>query len=108
MLLLVLLAASLLLLLLSWHPCCCLRLAHSGDAAVFPAVICAPAVSVSAVDGFLTHFLASLRLLGVPCCCSLSAVAGLTILAGVPAVIVVLTGTHDVAGTAAGWHLFCC
>ncbi len=36
---------------------------------------------------------------GRPCCCSLSAVSGLTILAGVPAVIVVPTGTPDVAVT---------
>jgi hypothetical protein len=58
MLLLVLQVASLLLLMLSWY---CMRLALSGAPAVFPAVICAPAVA-----GFPTHFLASLRLLDAP------------------------------------------
>ncbi len=85
-----------------------MRLAVSGDAVVFPAVICAPAVGVPAVAGFPTHFLASLRLLGAPAVVRFRAVAGFTILACVPAVIIVPTDTHDAAGTAAGWHLFCC
>ncbi len=64
--------------------------ALSGAAAVFPAVICAPAVSVPAVAAWLPHpFLASLRLLGAPAVVRFRAVAGFSILAGVPAVFVV-------------------